>query len=343
MVITHEKWGAWAMGKNGHTPNFEFCGSAYSAENDAIASQDDVSNITMEALKLTRDRICGSTTVGVANGHRAGRLFGGGIWKPSHGRCVKYRQEGQSPRHPRTLRQRLHTAAADGGWADGGTMERPLACAPGLVCTGPGFGVLPSTCVKERPQDVCFAGPWWDSSRCPCTTMKVPGMSREWALESLRTAFLVFPSEVASAMSCKYWTGPMSRFAAEVRKVTHNIFRALWPSHLVGEYPTLEELYNSIWSDTKVDLAALDAAKRKVGEDKDGRIADALALAGSWTQRPNLLWSLIHFVMHNQPSPMSRNAVAASSALASHLSENFWCNDCRGFFTVGVLSVALKI
>merc|ERR1711998_690153 len=24
--------------------------------------------------------------------------------------------------------------------------------------------------------------------------------------------------------------------------------------------------------------------------------------------------------------------------LASHLSENFWCNDCRGFFTIGVLS-----
>merc|ERR1719396_248504 len=30
-------------------------------------------------------------------------------------------------------------------------------------------------------------------------------------------------------------------------------------------------------------------------------------------------------------------AVEASQALATHLSENFWCNDCRGFFTIGIL------
>lgn len=346
MVITHEKWGAWAMGKKGHTPNFELCGEQYYAEIEAIASQGDVRNVTVEALKLSRDRICGSSTVGMANGIQ---LEGYGysetqLWKPSHGRCVKYRQEGQSciptlATHGRFANAFVRRAQTGASYPNGGTMERPLACAPGLVCTGPDFDVLPSTCVKERPRDVCYAGPWWDSSRCPRTSMQKSGLSKEWALESLQTAFLVFPGEVASAMHCKYWTGPMATFTAEVRKVTHNIFRALWPSHLVGECPTLEELYASMWRQTGVDLTALSPEECEAGEGRDGRIAEALALVGSWTHRPNLLWSLIHFSMHNQPSPMSRNAVAASTALASHLSENFWCNDCRGFFTVGVLSV----
>merc|ERR1712170_302896 len=53
---------------------------------------------------------------------------------------------------------------------------------------------------------------------------------------------------------------------------------------------------------------------------------------------PNLIWSLIHFMMRNQRAPMPQKAVDASQALATHLSENFWCNDCRGFFTIGVLS-----
>ena len=348
MVITHEKWGAWAMGKDGHTPNFELCGPTYFAEIEEIASQGDVSNLTVEALKLTRDRICGSRTVGVANGIQLDGYSEDKLWKPSHGRCVKYRQEGQSciptlatqGRFANAFVRREQTANEEGAvYPNGGTMERPLACAPGLVCTGPNFDVLPSTCVKERPKDVCYAGPWWDSSRCPRTSLRQPGMDRQWALESLQTAFLVFPGEVASAMHCKYWTGPLAPFTAEVRKVTYNIFHALWPRHLVGEIPTLPELYASMWRQTGVDLAGLSVEECKLGEGREGHIADALAQVGSWTHRPNLLWSLIHFVMHNQPSPMSRNAVAASTALASHLSENFWCNDCRGFFTIGVLSV----
>jgi hypothetical protein len=46
--------------------------------------------------------------------------------------------------------------------------ERPLVCNPRggkdgskLVCTGPDFDVMPSTCVQARPKDQCFSGPWW--------------------------------------------------------------------------------------------------------------------------------------------------------------------------------------
>ena len=344
MVITHEKWGAWAMGKNGHTPNFEQCGQAYMQEIEELEAQGNVDNATVEALKLTRDAICGSSTVGVASGIELHGMSEDQLWKPSHGRCVKYRHEGESciptlPTHGPFANAFVRRAPTDEAtYPNGGTMERPLACAPGLVCTGPKFDVLPSTCVKARPRDVCYAGPWWDSSRCPRTNMKVRGMSREWAIESLQSAFLLFPSEVASPMTCKYWTGPFAVFTKEARDITHNIFGALWPRHLVGEYPSLKELYGHMWRQTDVDLAALSPEECAAGANRDGHISKALAMVGSWSQRPNLVWSLIHFVMHNQPSPMSSQAVAASEALASHLSENFWCNDCRGFFTIGVLS-----
>lgn len=343
MVITHEKWGGWAMGRNGHTPHFTRCGQEYYDQIAAVETQGNVNNITVEALKATRDAICGSSTVGVANGIQLYGMKEHELWKPSRGRCVKYRQEGQScvP----TLSTTGHFANAfvrraptkTGNYPNGGTMERPLACAPDLVCTGPSFEILPSTCVKARPRDVCYSGPWWDSSRCPRTSLTKPGLNREWAIESLQTAFLLFPGEVASALHCKYWTGPLATFTERVRNVTYYIFEALWPDHLVGRIPTVTELYEYMWDQTKVDLSALSPSVCEAGAGVEGNISEALAMVGSWSHRPNLLWSLIHFVMHNQPSPMSRQAVAASEALANHLSENVWCSDCRGFFTIGVL------
>ena len=276
MVITHEKWGAWAMGKDGHTPNFDQCGQAYNEQIEAIEAQGNVNNATVDALKATRDAICGSSTVGVANGIQLHGMSEDNLWKPSHGRCVKYRLEGQSC---------IPTLATTGSFANafvrraptetghypnGGTMERPLACGPNLVCTGPTFDVLPSTCVKARPRDVCYTGPWWDSSRCPRTSMRTPGMSRDWAIESLQTAFLLFPGEVASPMTCKYWTGSFSTFTQGVRNVTYNIFQALWPRHLVGEYPTLNQLYQHMWNQTDLDLAALKPEECAAGAEVDG-------------------------------------------------------------------------
>ena len=52
--------------------------------------------MTLEALKLTRNKICGSSTVGVANGIQLQNYSKHLVWKSSRGRCVKYRLEGQS-------------------------------------------------------------------------------------------------------------------------------------------------------------------------------------------------------------------------------------------------------
>jgi len=351
MVVTHEKWGHWAMGKNGHTPDFEQCGESYRQEIEAVELSGNADNATVAALKDTRDAICGSSVMGMASGlHLADGLHASAVWKPSHGRCVKYRQEGESciptlPTHGRFANafiRRAETGKEPGHYPNGGTMQRPLACAPGLICTGPSFEVLPSTCVTERPADVCFAGPWWDSSRCPRTAAGngPRGMGREWALESLRSTLLLFPSEVAGQMTCDYWTGDQAPFTADVRRVTHAIFQALWPTDLVGSYPTLAEMEDNMRRLMGADLGSLTPEACAAGAKEEGNaIAEAIALAGVWSSRPNLVWSLIHFVMHNQPAPMTNDAVAASRALASHLSENFWCNDCRGFFTVGVLGV----
>merc|ERR1712110_1387501 len=43
--------------------------------------------------------------------------------------------------------------------------------------------------------------------------------------------------------------------------------------------------------------------------------AEALATASMWAGKPNMVWSLIHFLMHNQPSPMPQRAVEACRLL----------------------------
>jgi len=65
--------------------------------------------------------------------------------------------------------------------------------------------------------------------------------------------------------------------------------------------------------------------------------AKALANLGLLAAQPNKVWSAVHFLMHNQPTPMSSLQVQASQALASFLLERFWCDDCRGFFYTAVI------
>jgi hypothetical protein len=83
-----------------------------------------------------------------------------GPWLSVRGRCEKYRGEEES----------CNAHLAEGAFGPRyvtGTDGRPprgaLVCAPGLACTGE-FGPLPHTCVKARPPNACFQGPWWDSS-----------------------------------------------------------------------------------------------------------------------------------------------------------------------------------
>lgn len=351
MVETHEKWGGWAMGAAGNTPDFEHCGDEYFWLIGNASQQRGVEESQVQDLYESRDAMCQSSKVGVASGYElvdglAGTT-GYKTWMPSRGKCVRFRQEGESciPTETatgpfnHTFIRRVQKKSGD--YALGGSMDRPLACAPGLVCTGADFDVLPSTCVKARPQDLCYAGPWWDSTECPRTNRTAPrrGLDSDLAKRALQIALLLYPGEVQAPSSCAFWG---DQHVEAVRRQGYKIFKALWPEKHVGSYPTYAEVEKDFFKMHGVNLLAMNMTECKqateVEQDEQSDFAKALATANLWASKPNMVWSLIHFVMHNQPEPMSRRAVDASRALASHLSENFWCNDCRGFFTIGVLS-----
>jgi hypothetical protein len=204
-INQHEKWGPWAMGTQGATyPLYDG-----SCSKDALQAIKDanVSNKTKAALLNSyHNQTC---TSGITL-----NPVGMEIWKPIRGQCMRYRQEQQScMEEPLTytdpaLNPRFHRLP------NGQTFERPLLCDPRggpkdtpLVCTGPDYDILPSTCVTARPKDICFSGPWWYSLECPRTARSAPaaGLTRKQVLEAAATAVLLFPGEVAGAYTCIYW------------------------------------------------------------------------------------------------------------------------------------------
>merc|ERR1711988_933624 len=326
------------MGQNGYTPDFDHCGEEYEQlilAADATFTED---------LNESRNAMCNSTQVGATAGYMLvddlADSSGYRTWMPSRGKCVKYRQEGQS-----CIQTQSRTGSFKGTFirrasvvgdkfAGGGSMDRPLACAPGLVCTGPDYDVLPSTCVKERPADLCYAGPWWISTACPRTAMAkdfqqngsavAGGMNRSWALKSLRSFLLLYPGEVLAPWDCEFWT---DEHVQNAMSTGYSIAEALWPHHVVGPYPSWEEISNEffvvqIGNDRSYNLLKNMTADICQIKDEDKQdVVDALASTalGAWSSMPNLIWSLIHFMMHNQRAPMPQKAVDASQALATHL------------------------
>merc|ERR1712190_250225 len=136
--------------------------------------------------------------------------------------------------------------------------------------------------------------------------------NRSWAIEALRSSLLLYPGEVAFAGSCAFWQSP---HVAAAREAMYEIIGALWPSHLVGPYPSLSAMEANLWKVGDVNLVDLTPEYCHQETDNDEKkhspVSKALAAAGKWASRPNLLWSLFHFVMHNQPAPMPRRAVEA--------------------------------
>lgn len=258
--------------------------------------------------------------------------------KGSRGRCVKYRQENES-----CVPQYTSTLSLLPKMEDGKQFERPLLCDlnQDLVCTGPNFDVLPSTCVKERPRDTCYLGPWWDSTICPRTeTTATGGMDYEMTLDTVRSFLLLFPGDVSAPSQCEYWdvNTKLGQATKEARKDAYGIVKALWPSHLGGKFenPGLPpfDAFEANFFLPEVSRADCDAAASNDNDDGSG-ISYKLALAHVRAQRANFIWSLIHFLMHNQPST-SASITTVSRNIAELLSQRFWCTNCRSYWT-GVL------
>jgi hypothetical protein len=327
MIDIHEKWGRWAMNRDGTTPQSEYC---YEAAEIAANSTD-------KAFLASYQQMCVDSTLGDFGLSIGPKLE---AWKPARGTCVKYRTAEQS-----CISNPLDFGPYENDFGlsykredDGRPFPRPLVCGPGLTCTSADFEVRPSTCVEQRPMDKCFAGPWWDSSQCPRTDASAPkgGLSKELAMEALKRVMLLYPGEVASAGDCAFWDRNTTLGASvlDTQRKFYSIAAALWPTHLFDPLPSFDEVMKLI---PNPNLLGSSQDCLKQASTEDSNIAEALAQAGTLSSQPNQVWSMVHFLMHNQQSPMTPKQVAASRALAGHLSESFWCDDCRGFFTIGII------
>uniref|UniRef100_A0A0G4HZL4 Sulfhydryl oxidase n=1 Tax=Chromera velia CCMP2878 TaxID=1169474 RepID=A0A0G4HZL4_9ALVE len=361
-VQQHEKWGAWAMGEGGKTPP-EHCTSTL----EAITRKSENGQLSKEqetALHESYAEVC-----------ETGIQWAKGVdpWKPVRGRCVKYRQKEEScfgealgfaklemgdPKFPSLFPLSFKLF---GRQPNGQVFKRPLLCDPkggtrghGLVCTGADFDVLPSTCTEARPPNVCFQGPWWDSSDCPRMKREEEekeaengdgGLSRDQAVKAAAIALLLFPGEVGSPATCSFWNSqtPLGSRALSTRRRGYQIIAALWPSASSLSPPaSFEELMGVLEGEglERVKGALEEEGKCEEGEkEKGSEVAKALANLGKLAAMPNQVWSLTHFAMHNLESPMTQKQVEASQALAGFLLENFWCTDCRGAFYEDVIKV----
>jgi len=244
-----------------------------------------------------------------------------------------------------------------------------LPCDEDLVCTEDHIHVLNNTCVVPRPPDVCYAGSWgWDSTSCPRTTTdllgeKPPcgGMTSASAQQSLFSTMLLAPSEVTPAPVCDYWkqrnytpltnnSGWPGRFD-QLRENIYDTFDTLWPKHLDGFESIIpfEEIESDIFGAPLSNYSECKNALNKTSSECsiDSGFSNTsacilhsqLLYGGQLAHRAANVWSLIHWVMTNQKEFMSPEQVEASRAIAFILRDNWWCPDCRGFFTAGVLGV----
>ncbi len=273
----------------------------------------------------------------------------------AHGRCVMFRKEQESCEPELDL-------LADASWGfgsefakkeDGKQYMRPMRCGPGLMCSGADFEIAPNTCLPERPANKCFMGSWWIGDKCPRTSENdIPatggGLSKAQVLETVKAALQTFPAEIGTAGSCKFWdySHPVGARSLRARQRLFNIVAALWPKRLLGQAPTFESIESEINVIARVgkdQCYAAEAMDTEVSPDSfafvpgNNTVLDVLAQAFDNSFRPQMLWSLVHYLTFNLPEAISFKQASASRALASWLSENFLCTDCRGFFTIGVL------
>jgi len=242
------------------------------------------------------------------------------------------------------------------------TCQKDLLCNDNLVCTGPTLEILQNTCVVPRPADLCYAGPWWDSTACPRTGKDAKGvappcggMTPAYALESLMTTMLLSPGEIISAGTCDYWSdggGASSGWPkrmTDLRKNIYKLFDVLWPKHLpkfatLTSFEEIQKLFGLPYATYKSCTQAnkkTDAECPIENKSKLCVLHRQLVHAATLSIQPNKVWSIIHWVMTNleEDKDMSLDQVEASRAIALIMRDNFWCNDCRGFFDTGVLGV----
>ena len=230
---------------------------------------------------------------------------------------------------------------------EGDRANPKYVCDDGLVCTPSAVYVWPNTCVKPRPKDICYYGPWWNSNACPkVEAPDTAGLDWNQSIEAMKRFIVLFPSDLAGPGDASYWCPEQdsSRPAlkdqiTKSQDILYNILEALFPMDLFpGEtLPTKEELLQSVIGDEFIGIT--ENCGRNVEQILDSNSAEGkllasdLALAAQFGSQPNQVWSLLHFMTFNLPEKITQDQVTASQAMSTYLSQGFWCTDCRSLYT----------
>lgn len=299
LVDTQTMWGPWAQNQNGNTPG----------ANGRAGLQ--CSQAKEYGMEWWFDTVCSRNT-------------SWGPWQSMRGRCVRYRKEGESclealdtePYGP------LYPVRKDNGKSFG----RAMLCHPDLICTGD-VEPTPHTCVKRRPPNVCYLGPWWDSSSwCKVGASDTvggeyeTGLPREVLEDAAQGLLLQLPQEHMVATEANFW---YSSEGNRSRETIQRIVETLWP-----------EVYRD---ETSFPLPIPDP--RSTGPPYTAAWNQTANEAQSIMLQTPRVWSTVHSLVANLGETMTQEQVAASQGLAMFLAQSFICPDCRGFWRVDVLNI----
>ena len=297
MLDTEIMWGPWAMGNNGQTPGANGRGG-FQCETAIEAG-----------MVWWYDTVCSQNV-------------SWGPWDSMRGRCVPYRNEHESCQEEIQINHAMF-GPEYAVRPNGKPFSRPLRCRPDLVCTGD-VEPLPHTCVKKRPPNVCYSGPWWNSTWCKVGGGAGGEYETGLPLEALKDAatslLLQLPQEHMVATEASFW---YSVEGNRSREIIQNIVETLWP-----------EVYRP---QTTFPIPVPDP--RSTGPPYTAAWNETAAHVGSLLAQTPRVWSTIHSLITNTKELMDPPQIQASQALALFLAQSFICPDCRGFWRIDVLDV----
>ena len=294
MLDNQVMWGPWAMGNGGQTPGAD--GRAgFQCETAAQAG-----------MEWWFESVCSKNS-------------SWGPWDSVRGRCVQYRNEQESCQAEMVTDGDMGPQYAL--QADGKPFHRPLRCRPDLVCTGD-VGPTPHTCVQRRPPNVCFTGPWWDSTWCKvgggAGGEYESGLPQEVLEQAAQGLLLQLPQEHMVVTEANFW---YSELGNRTRNLIQDIVETLWP-----------EVYRNT---TTFPLSIPDP--RTTGPAYTAAWNSTAQEAKTTMSQTPRVWSTIHSLVTNTKQTMDHKQVQASQQLAIFLAQSFICPDCRGFWNIDVL------
>jgi hypothetical protein len=127
----------------------------------------------------------------------------------------------------------------------------------------------------------------------------------------------------------------------ESQTMLYNVLEALFPMELFPNQslPTKEELLLRLLGGNEDFFVITENCSRSVesiltSNDLEGeQLGAILSYAFHFSQQPNWIWSILHFMTFNLPENISPRQVTASQAISTFLSQQFWCTDCRALYT----------